>query len=69
MSDNFRLEIRFCEIIYSFFLINMRYFLIQKLVKGEVIAELRYDLPKTYKFQKQKSKDVQVDFWRFELQE
>lgn len=34
---------------------------------GEVIAELRYDLPKTYKFQKMKNKDIQVDLWRFEV--
>ena len=34
---------------------------------GDVIAELRYDLPKTYKFQKMKNKDIQVDLWRFEV--
>ncbi|XP_066921146.1 rRNA N6-adenosine-methyltransferase METTL5-like [Clytia hemisphaerica] len=30
----------------------------------EVLAELRYDLPKTYKFHKKQSLDVQVDFIR-----
>ncbi len=34
--------------------------------KGQVVAELRYDLPKTYKFHKKKSVDVEVDFIRFE---
>ncbi|XP_058479339.1 rRNA N6-adenosine-methyltransferase METTL5 isoform X2 [Solea solea] len=34
-------------------------------VKMEVIAELRYDLPASYKFHKKKSVDIQVDFLRF----
>jgi predicted RNA methylase len=33
--------------------------------KMEVIAEMRYDLPKTHKFHKQKSKDIEVDLYRF----
>nr|CAH7727970.1 unnamed protein product [Callosobruchus chinensis] len=36
-------------------------------VKAEVLAELRYDLPPTYKFHKKKSVDVEVDFYRFTL--
>ena len=31
----------------------------------EVVAELRFDLPSTYKFHKQKSVDIEVDFIRF----
>ena len=31
----------------------------------EVIAELRYDIPKTFKHHKEKSKDVYVDLYRF----
>lgn len=34
--------------------------------KGRVIAELTYDLPKTYKFHKQQSVSIQVDFIRFQ---
>ncbi|KAH8922346.1 S-adenosyl-L-methionine-dependent methyltransferase [Atractiella rhizophila] len=34
--------------------------------KGEVLAEMRYELPKTMKMHKQKSLDIHVDFWRFE---
>ncbi|XP_061925854.1 rRNA N6-adenosine-methyltransferase METTL5 isoform X2 [Entelurus aequoreus] len=34
-------------------------------MKMEVIAELRYDLPASYKFHKKKSVDIQVDFLRF----
>lgn len=30
----------------------------------EVLAELKYDLPKTYKFHKKQSLDVRVDFIR-----
>ncbi|XP_018321302.1 LOW QUALITY PROTEIN: methyltransferase-like protein 5 [Agrilus planipennis] len=32
---------------------------------AEVLAELRYDLPSTYKFHKRKSVDIEVDFYRF----
>ena len=32
----------------------------------EVLAELRFDLPKTYKFHKKQSLDIAVDFIRFE---
>ncbi|XP_067891485.1 rRNA N6-adenosine-methyltransferase METTL5 [Heterodontus francisci] len=34
-------------------------------VKMEVIAELRYDLPASYKFHQRKSIDIEVDFIRF----
>ncbi|XP_069791783.1 rRNA N6-adenosine-methyltransferase METTL5 isoform X1 [Narcine bancroftii] len=34
-------------------------------VKMEVIAELRYDLPASYKFHRRKSVDIEVDFIRF----
>jgi rRNA N6-adenosine-methyltransferase METTL5 len=34
----------------------------------EMVAELRYDLPKTHVFHKQKSKDIQVDLYRFSHQ-
>lgn len=32
---------------------------------AEVLAELRYDLPATYKFHKHQSRDIEVDLWRF----
>eukprot|EP00899_Mesostigma_viride_P015034 jgi/Mesvir1/23531/Mv18232-RA.1 len=35
--------------------------------QATVIAELRYDLPATYKFHKKKEVDIEVDLWRFEL--
>lgn len=35
-------------------------------VKAEVIAELRYDIPATYKHHKKKSVDIEVDFYRFQ---
>jgi predicted RNA methylase len=31
----------------------------------EVVAELKYDIPKTFKHQKQKTKDIFVDLYRF----
>nr|SVE77210.1 EOG090X0BVL [Daphnia lumholtzi]SVE77820.1 EOG090X0BVL [Daphnia lumholtzi]SVE78449.1 EOG090X0BVL [Daphnia lumholtzi] len=35
-------------------------------VKPRVLAELRYDLPATYKFHNKTSVNIEVDFWRFE---
>jgi predicted RNA methylase len=31
----------------------------------EVVAEVRYELPKVHKFHKAKSKDIEVDLYRF----
>ncbi|PLW08647.1 hypothetical protein PCANC_09226 [Puccinia coronata f. sp. avenae] len=33
---------------------------------AQVVAEMRYDLPKTMKMHKQKTLDIAVDFWRFQ---
>ncbi|GFR51565.1 hypothetical protein Agub_g13985, partial [Astrephomene gubernaculifera] len=38
-------------------------------VSAEVLAQLRYDLPATMKFHKQRSVDIEVDLWRFEVGE
>jgi predicted RNA methylase len=38
-----------------------------KAKSAQVLAQLRYDLPATYKFHKQKSRDIEVDLWRFEV--
>lgn len=35
-------------------------------VKAQVVAELRYDIPATYKHHKKKSVDIEVDFIRFQ---
>lgn len=35
--------------------------------KGEVIAELKYNLDSSYKFHKKASKDIEVDVWKFTL--
>lgn len=34
-------------------------------IKVQVLAQLHYDLPNTYKFHKKKSVDIEVDFIRF----
>ena len=33
--------------------------------KANVVAELRYNLPQTYKFHKKSTVDIEVDLWRF----
>lgn len=57
--------------IYSLHKTSTRDYVLQKATqfgaKGKVIAELRYDLPRAYKFHKKASVDVQVDFIRFQL--
>ncbi|XP_053681866.1 rRNA N6-adenosine-methyltransferase Mettl5 [Sabethes cyaneus] len=35
-------------------------------IKAIVIAQLRYNLPQTYKFHKKSNVDIAVDLWRFE---
>nr|CAG4651266.1 EOG090X0BVL [Simocephalus serrulatus]SVE94454.1 EOG090X0BVL [Simocephalus serrulatus] len=35
-------------------------------VEARVLAQLRYDLPATYKFHSKSSVDIEVDFWKFE---
>lgn len=34
---------------------------------AEVLAALRYDLPASYAFHRAKSRDIEVDLWRFEV--
>lgn len=38
-------------------------------VKAEVLAELHYNLPSTYKFHKKSSVDIEVDFYKFSVQQ
>ena len=57
--------------IYSLHKTSTRKFLLKKAAEWglqvEVMAELKFDIPKMYKHHKQKSLDVEVDFIRFEL--
>lgn len=57
--------------IYSLHKTSTRSFIKKKVsewgLKGETLAQLRYDLPSTYKFHKKSSVDIEVDFWRFEV--
>ncbi|KAJ3045761.1 hypothetical protein HDV00_007887 [Rhizophlyctis rosea] len=56
--------------VYSLHKTSTRDFILKKAatwgLRGEVVAELRYDIPQSYKFHKKKSVDVEVDFLRFE---
>lgn len=36
-------------------------------IEGKIVAELKYNIPSTYKFHKKTSVDIEVDFWRFAL--
>lgn len=57
-----------CDSVYSLHKSTTRSHIQKKVkeweVKGSVIAELRYNLPATYKFHKQQSRDIAVDLWR-----
>jgi len=58
--------------VYSLHKSSTRSFFEKKLSKceigyqsGKVLAQVHFDLPKCYKFHKEKSVDVNVDFWEF----
>lgn len=57
-----------CNSVYSLHKSSTRSHIEKKIkewgAKGNIIAELRYNLPATYKFHKQQTKDIAVDLWR-----
>lgn len=57
--------------VYSLHKTSTRYHVLKKAeawgTKPQVVAELRYDLPATYKHHKKASVDIHVDFIRFEI--
>eukprot|EP00638_Chattonella_subsalsa_P022336 CAMPEP_0117896426 /NCGR_PEP_ID=MMETSP0950-20121206/27244_1 /TAXON_ID=44440 /ORGANISM="Chattonella subsalsa, Strain CCMP2191" /LENGTH=166 /DNA_ID=CAMNT_0005757533 /DNA_START=72 /DNA_END=572 /DNA_ORIENTATION=- len=56
--------------VYSLHKTSTREYLLKKSeewgFQGEVLAELRFDVPQMYKFHKKKSVDIQVDLIRFQ---
>jgi len=60
------------SVVYSLHKTSTRSYLLEKAKRqfgcsAEVIAELKFDIPKAYKFHKKDSLDIQVDLLRFEL--
>jgi predicted RNA methylase len=59
--------------VYSFHKTSTRDYLVRKIqewgMKVEVVAEMRFELPQTYKFHKEKSVDIEVDLIRVLLPE
>ena len=57
------------NVVYSLHKTSTRNFILKKAKEwnseAEVLAELHFDLPKTYKFHRKKSVDIDVDFIRF----
>lgn len=78
-KHNAGIDVKFLEIatklankaVYSLHKTSTREYVLKKAKQfgctGKVIAELRYDLPRAYKFHKKASVDIQVDFIRFEI--
>ncbi|KAH8328266.1 hypothetical protein KR067_007523 [Drosophila pandora] len=78
-KHNAGMDMRFLEIalklatgaVYSLHKTSTRAYIEKKAlewgVRASVVAELRYNIDASYKFHKQKSKDIEVDFWRFEI--
>lgn len=58
------------NVVYSLHKTTTREYILKKAdrlgFKSRVVAELKYDLPKTYQFHKKDSKDIAVDLFRFE---
>jgi predicted RNA methylase len=59
--------------VYSFHKTSTRDYLVRKIQEWgmtvEIVAEMRFELPKTYKFHKEKSVDIEVDLIRVVLPE
>ncbi|KAK6090700.1 hypothetical protein P3W45_000423 [Vairimorpha bombi] len=53
------------KIVYSMHKKSTRDFLLKKYPGSKVIAEMKYDLPRTYDFHKKKVKTIEVDFIKF----
>jgi len=57
--------------VYSLHKRSTRDFILQKIeewgLTAEVVAELRWEIPQSYKFHKKKSVDIEVDFIRVDL--
>lgn len=78
-KNNTGIDVRFLEaaikltsnVVYSLHKSSTRDYILSKAAqfgaKGTIIAKLRYDLPRVYKFHKKASVDIQVDFIRFEV--
>lgn len=78
-KNNAGIDMKFLEVairlssnvVYSLHKSSTRDYVLSRVAqlgaKGTVVAELRYDLPRAYKFHKKASVDIEVDFIRFEL--
>lgn len=78
-KHNKGLDVRFVEtalqcvtdkgVVYSLHKTSTRDFFQRKApawnVEAQVVAQLRYDLPRSYRFHTKASVDIHVDFWRF----
>ncbi|EEQ83123.1 hypothetical protein NCER_100053 [Vairimorpha ceranae BRL01] len=53
------------KVVYSLHKKSTRDFLLKKYKGSKVIAEMKYDLPKSYNFHRKKFKTIEVDFIRF----
>lgn len=53
------------KVVYSMHKKSTREFLLKKYPKAKVVAQMKYDLPRTYDFHKSKNKVIEVDLIRF----
>ena len=64
-----RAALSLCDVVYSLHKTSTRSFLLKRAHEwgavADVVAELRFDLPKTYAFHADESRDVAVDLVRF----
>lgn len=78
-KNNTGMDMRFIETgvhlatkaVYSLHKTSTRDYILKKTkewnVKGQVVAELKYNIEASYKFHKNKTVDIEVDFWRFDV--
>lgn len=53
------------NVVYSMHKTSTREFLLKRFPSSKVIAQMKYDLPRTYDFHKYKNKVIEVDLIRF----
>jgi rRNA N6-adenosine-methyltransferase METTL5 len=59
------LALEVCSIVYSLHKSSTRAYLLGKYSGAEVLAEIKYELPRTHSFHRKEKKVVEVDFIRF----
>jgi rRNA N6-adenosine-methyltransferase METTL5 len=59
------LALQACDVVYSLHKSSTREYLLGRYSRAEVLAEIRYELPRTHSFHRKEKRTIEVDFIRF----